>query len=134
MVREKLAEEAETVRAEGWKWVEVDTEFPYGHTFGMRWVHGGAMPMGEAGDYTFINHGGEKIGAVMNAKEKDRTPYWNFALRVGVIDTAKSAIEKAGGRVRKGPLELPDDNWLILADDCNGAKIMFTGPREKAAE
>ena len=104
----------------------------YGKLFG--WQHGGAMPMGEAGDYTFINHGGEKIGAVMNAKEKDRTPYWNFALRVGVIDTAKSAIEKAGGRVRKGPLELPDDNWLILADDCNGAKIMFTGPREKAAE
>ena len=24
------------VRAEGWKWVEVATDFPYGHTYGLR--------------------------------------------------------------------------------------------------
>lgn len=47
MVREKLAEEAEAIRAEGWKWVEIDTEFPYGHTFGMRRVHGEAVPMSD---------------------------------------------------------------------------------------
>jgi len=47
MVREKLAEEAETVRAEGWKWVEVDTEFAYGHSFGLRRVHGEADPMSD---------------------------------------------------------------------------------------
>lgn len=32
MVREKLAEEAEVIRADGWKWVQVDTDFPYGHS------------------------------------------------------------------------------------------------------
>jgi ParB family chromosome partitioning protein len=47
MVREKLAEETEAVRAEGWKWVEVDTEFPYDHTFGMRRIHGEAVPMSD---------------------------------------------------------------------------------------
>ncbi len=53
MVTEKLADEAEVIRAEGWKWVEVDTDFPYGHTFGMRRIHGEAEPMSdaEAADY-----------------------------------------------------------------------------------
>jgi len=33
MVAEKLREDAEAIQAEGWHWVEVDTDFPYGHTF-----------------------------------------------------------------------------------------------------
>ncbi len=36
LVREKLETQAETVRAEGWKWVEVAPDFSYGHTFGLR--------------------------------------------------------------------------------------------------
>jgi ParB family chromosome partitioning protein len=32
LVAEKLQREADAVRAEGWKWVEVATDFPYGHT------------------------------------------------------------------------------------------------------
>jgi ParB family chromosome partitioning protein len=36
VVLEKLTRDAEAVRAEGWKWVEAATEFPYGHTYGLR--------------------------------------------------------------------------------------------------
>jgi ParB family chromosome partitioning protein len=38
VVGEKLERDAEAVRGEGWKWVEVATEFPYGHTYGMRLI------------------------------------------------------------------------------------------------
>ena len=95
------------------------------------WEHGGAMPMGEMGDYTFINDNGGMIGAVMDAPEKDAKPYWNFALQVADIDEAKAAVEKGGGTVRMGPMELPNDSgWLIQTDDSQGAKIMFTGLRK----
>lgn len=40
LVAEKLEREAEAVRAEGWRWVEVAIDFPYGHTFGLRQVFG----------------------------------------------------------------------------------------------
>lgn len=40
LVTEKLAVEAETVKAEGWKWIEVAPDFPYGHTAGLRRVMG----------------------------------------------------------------------------------------------
>ena len=33
---EKLERDADAIRAEGWKWVETATEFPYGHSYGMR--------------------------------------------------------------------------------------------------
>jgi ParB family chromosome partitioning protein len=39
VVGEKLERDAEAVRGEGWKWVEVATEFPYGHTYGMRLIN-----------------------------------------------------------------------------------------------
>jgi ParB family transcriptional regulator, chromosome partitioning protein len=40
LVMEKLKAEAETLRAEGWKWIAFATEFPYGHTAGLRRLDG----------------------------------------------------------------------------------------------
>lgn len=41
LVAEKLKAEAETIAAEGWKWIEVAaTDFPYGHTRGLRQLDG----------------------------------------------------------------------------------------------
>jgi ParB family chromosome partitioning protein len=40
LVAEKLEREAEAVRAEGWKWIEVAPEFAYGHTYGLRQIQG----------------------------------------------------------------------------------------------
>jgi ParB family chromosome partitioning protein len=40
LVAEKLEREADAIRAEGWKWVEVGVELPYGRTFGLRQIFG----------------------------------------------------------------------------------------------
>ncbi len=40
LVAERLREEAETVRAEGWRWVEAAPDFAYGHTYGLRGIVG----------------------------------------------------------------------------------------------
>src|SRR5713101_7314291 len=40
LVLEKLTAEAEALRAEGWKWIEVAVEFPYGHTTRLRHLAG----------------------------------------------------------------------------------------------
>jgi ParB family chromosome partitioning protein len=47
LVAEKLEREAEAVRAEGWKWVEVAPDFPYGHTYGLRRLSGTEVAMTE---------------------------------------------------------------------------------------
>ena len=40
LVAERLRDDAEVVRAEGWRWIEAAPEIAYGRTFGMRCVHG----------------------------------------------------------------------------------------------
>jgi ParB family chromosome partitioning protein len=40
LVAEKLRREANAVGGEGWKWIEVSPDFPYGHTFGLRQIRG----------------------------------------------------------------------------------------------
>ena len=40
LVAERLEREADAVRAEGWRWIEVAPAFPYGHSFGLRQLRG----------------------------------------------------------------------------------------------
>ncbi len=40
LVAEKLRTEAETIAAEGWKWIEVAANFPFGHDHGLRRLEG----------------------------------------------------------------------------------------------
>ena len=47
LVAEKLEREAEAMRAEGWKWIEVEPDFPYGHTYGLRRLSGTEVPPSE---------------------------------------------------------------------------------------
>jgi ParB family chromosome partitioning protein len=45
LVAEKLKTEAETIAAEGWKWIEVAIDFPYGRTHGLRALEGVAADL-----------------------------------------------------------------------------------------
>ena len=47
LVTEKLAAEAESIKTEGWKWIEVAPDFPYGHTAGLRRVMGEMEPLSD---------------------------------------------------------------------------------------
>ena len=40
LVADKLKAEAETIAGDGWKWIEVAADFPYGHTQGLRQLAG----------------------------------------------------------------------------------------------
>jgi len=45
LAAEKLERETEAVRAEGWKWIELAPDFPYGHTAGLRRITGETQPL-----------------------------------------------------------------------------------------
>jgi ParB family chromosome partitioning protein len=47
LVAERLEREADAVRSEGWKWVEVAIDIPYGHTYGLRQISGEPVAMSE---------------------------------------------------------------------------------------
>ena len=45
LVAEKLQAEAEALASEGWKWIEVATDLPYGYSHGLRRLAGDPAPM-----------------------------------------------------------------------------------------
>ncbi len=88
-----------------------------------------AMPMGEMGDYCFIDHGGEQIGAVMQKPPHVPVAGWNYYIRVDSIERAKASVEANGGQVLNGPMEVPGGDWIINGIDPQGAVFSLVGTK-----
>ncbi|WP_134494316.1 VOC family protein [Microvirga pakistanensis] len=99
----------------------------YADLFG--WEKGDAMPMGEMGDYQFITHQGQTIGAMMNRTEGGPPPAWTFYFGVEEIDRAAQAVSENGGTIHYGPAEVPGGVHIIVASDPQGAMFGLVGPR-----
>jgi predicted enzyme related to lactoylglutathione lyase len=88
-----------------------------------------SMPMGPMGDYWFIDHGGETIGAMMQQPPHVPMPGWNYYIRVADIDAASEAVKAGGGRVLNGPMEVPGGDWIINGMDPQGAAFSLVGAK-----
>lgn len=94
----------------------------YTQVFG--WTLGDVMPMGEMGDYQFLEHGGRMIGAMMKVPP-GRQPSWNYCFRTDNVDRGFEAITAGGGTVTYGPAEVPDGDRVVQALDPEGAAFMI---------
>jgi ParB family transcriptional regulator, chromosome partitioning protein len=92
LVAEKLKTEAEQIAVEGWKWVEVAIEFPYGHAHGLRELGGVAADLtaGEQATIDALNAEYAKLEA--DYEGADELPD-EVDERLGEIETALAAFE-----------------------------------------
>lgn len=88
-----------------------------------------SMPMGEMGDYCFIDHHGQVLGAVMRQRDPAAKPAWLPYFGVPSAMAAKAAIEAGGGTVIAGPHEVPGGDWVVMGIDPQGAAFGVVGPR-----
>jgi predicted enzyme related to lactoylglutathione lyase len=93
------------------------------------WTKGGVMPMGEMGDYQFLDHAGQTFGAVMRQPMPGGPSLWLYYFGVADIDAAHAAIGGAGGQVMHGPAEIPGGEFIVVAADPQGAMFGIVGPR-----
>ena len=93
LVAEKLEREAQDVRAEGWKWVEVSTDFPYGHTYGLRHLQGERQPLSEEEAATRELLRSEADELETTYSQADEIPEQVDA-RLSEIETALEALEE----------------------------------------
>lgn len=91
----------------------------YGSLFGMEKT--GAMSMGPMGDYSFLSHAGQEIGAMADARQGGMPPGWTFYFRVRDVDAAAQAIADGGGTVFMGPHTVPTGERIVIATDPQGA-------------
>lgn len=99
----------------------------YAKHFG--WAQDGAMPMGEAGDYKFIQQGDVTIGAIMPKPEAMPSSLWTYYIGVDDIDQSVMAVVENGGRIMEGPMQVPGGNYVINGVDPQGAAFALVGPR-----
>ena len=92
LVAEKLKAEAEKIAAEGWKWIEVNVDFPFGHTHQLRELEGTPTDLTAEEQAT--------IGALKTEHAKLEAEYENadelpddVDARLGEIETALAAFE-----------------------------------------
>lgn len=114
-------------------WCELSAPDPdgalgfYREAFG--WRQEGAMPMGELGEYRFLqDSAGGGFGAMMRVPPGGASG-WLFYFHVPDIDGAARAVGDGGGTVLQGPIEIPGGAYSLVAGDPQGARFGLVGPR-----
>jgi predicted enzyme related to lactoylglutathione lyase len=93
------------------------------------WQSDRTMPMGERGDYLFLECEGNQIGAINPMIGENQPPMWLLYLGVESIARAIEAATANGGTVAYGPHEVPGGEHVFVATDPAGAMIAFVGPK-----
>lgn len=93
LVAEKLEREAGNIRSEGWKWVEVAVDFPYGHTYGLRRTSGESVVMTDEEEA---------------AAEALRAEYERLEQEHSEVDVLPEGIDQRLGEIETALAELDD--------------------------
>ena len=89
---EKLQTEAEALQAEGWKWISVAPDFPYGHTASLRRLVGATVDLTEDERASFVALQAENEALEEQYAEADELPD-EIDQRLGEIETALAAFD-----------------------------------------
>ena len=158
MVAEKLAADADGIRGEGWKWIEVAPDFAYGHTYGLRQLRGEPMHLTEAEEAAREAAQGEYDRLSEEHADVDELPE-EVDARLGALEAMLEAFEarplafdpaevaRAGAfvsiaqdgklRVERGFVR-PEDEVPVEEDhdpsiETDGANLVASSPRQEAA-
>jgi ParB family chromosome partitioning protein len=120
LVIEKLQTKAETLRAEGWKWIAVAADFPYGHTTGLRRLTGETVDLTEEERAAFAALKAEHDALEAQYAEADELPD-DVDERLGEIETAIAAFESRP--VRYDPVEIGRAGTFVSIDGEGALRI-----------
>lgn len=123
MTADKLREEAARIEAEGWKWVEAAPDFPYGHSFGLRHLRGGAVAITEEEQATRDALQAEYDGLVAEYEDAPEVPE-EVDARLGELETAIEAMDTRP--LAYDPAEVARAGAFVSIDR-NGALLVERG-------
>lgn len=93
LVTERLKVEAETIAAEGWKWISVAVDFPYGHATGLRELEGKPLDLSPEEQATIDTLNAEQAKLESDYQDADELPD-EVDQRLGEIEAALTAFEE----------------------------------------
>ncbi|MEY9459688.1 ParB family chromosome partitioning protein [Bradyrhizobium ottawaense] len=93
LVTEKLTAEAETIAREGWKWITVAVDFPFGHAMGLRELDGKPADLTAEEQATIDALNAEHAKLESDYQDADELPD-DVDRRLGEIEAALMAFEE----------------------------------------
>jgi predicted enzyme related to lactoylglutathione lyase len=115
------------------RWIELITsDAPAARDFYrelLGWQFNDAMPMGERGDYLFIDHKGNRLGAISPWIGEGQPPMWRLYFGVADVGAAFEAAKAQGATVRQEPHEVPGGDSTFVVADPAGAAVAFVGSK-----
>jgi ParB family chromosome partitioning protein len=133
LVNKKLQSEAETIAAEGWKWIEVAMTFPYGHDHGLRPLVGTTVDLTEEERAT--------REALRNEYDRLEAEYAEADELPDEIDTRLGEIEQALETFERRPMTFDPDQTakagVFVSIDADGTLLVERGyvrPEDEATE
>ena len=120
LVAEKLEREADSVRAENWKWLEVAIDLPYGHAYGLRQIAGEPVAMSEEEVATAEALRAEYERLEQAHADADELPE-EVDLRLGEIETALAALDERP--VRYDPEEIARAGAFVSIDGSGELRV-----------
>ncbi|CCJ05596.1 ParB/RepB/Spo0J family partition protein [Methylocystis sp. SC2] len=131
LVSEKLERDAQAVRAEGWKWVEVAIDFPYGHTYGLRHISGERQSLTDEAAATLDALRAEAEQLEEAHANADEIPE-EIDQRLCEIETAMAAIEERP--VTYAPADIPSAGAFVSIDGSGRVRVErgYVRPEDEA--
>lgn len=83
--------------------------------------------------YRLFSAGGRMLGGMFTKFAATPVPFWLYYFEVADLDLALAQVNKAGGQVAQGPIELWDKSFVARCIDPQGAMFALQGNRSEAA-
>ncbi len=118
-------------------WHELATTDPqgalafYAELFG--WTRGPAHDMGAGGLYQIIEQAGVQIGGLHVLEDPSKPPRWLSYVQIEGLDAALETVGTLGGRVLRGPHEVPGGSRVAHIVDPQGGMIALHEAARPAA-
>jgi hypothetical protein len=100
----------------------------YSRLFG--WKKTDAVDMEEMGTYQMFGRGAHPLGAVFDGPPQMPVSAWLFYVKVRDVREAVKVVEKHGGRVLNGPMEVPGGDLITQCTDPQGAMFAVHAPAQ----
>jgi uncharacterized protein len=98
----------------------------YGELFGWQRAYAETDP---ADLYQLFSAAGQTIGGMLTKLPSVSQPCWLYYFNVDDIGAATKRVNDGGGRILQGPIELPNDCWIVRCADPQGALFALQGAR-----
>ena len=133
LVADKLATEADAVRAEGWRWVEAAPDFPYDQTYGMRRIISEATPLSGEEQTTLEALQEEQAALEEEHANADELPD-DVDARLGEIEDALEALQNRPPRY--DPDELAIAGAFVSVDHAGKLRVErgYVRPEDEPVE